>query len=343
MKPSFFTHLHPPTIPTKQSRLRYTLGAGGISVYLILVLFVTGALEMFYYIPTAEEAAQSIQTITYLVPFGDFVRNLHYWAAQALVVTTLVHLLRVVLTGSYSQHRRFNYLLGLGLFVLVVFLDFSGYILRWDADIHWVLVTGTNLLKTIPVIGSTLYRFVLGGEDFSTATVIRFYAWHLFGLSLGLVFFGFWHLFRLRRDGGIAVPPPTSRETRERITREELVRRELMAVLVSSIILVLLAAWFPAPIAPPMDTTSLGQVEHPRAPWFFLWVQGLLRFGDPFWMGVAIPLGMLIFLAVMPYILASPAARELGKWWLRSGRSAQVIVIILLVLIVFFTFQALAI
>ena len=94
MRPSFFHHLHPPSIPAKQARFRYTLAAGGLAVFLLLVLFVTGILEVFYYIPTPGEAATSIQTLTFLVPFGGLVRNLHYWSAQFLVLVSVVHLAR---------------------------------------------------------------------------------------------------------------------------------------------------------------------------------------------------------------------------------------------------------
>ncbi len=339
MKPSFFTHLHPPTIPEEQSRLRYTLGAGGLSVFFAIVLFLTGVVEMFYYIPTAEQAALSVQTITYLVPFGGFIRNLHYWAAQALLVSTLVHLLRVVLTGSYAKRRRFNYLMGLILLVLVIFLDFSGYILRWDADIQWVLVTSTHLLKSIPGIGDALFQIVVGGQEYGTATVIRFYAWHIFGLMLAFLFLGVWHLFRVRRDGGIAVPPPDKRESPARITRRQLVQRELTAMLVASILLALLAAFFPAPIAPAMDAVQ-DQTAAPRAPWFFLWVQDLLRFGEPFLMGVLIPLGLLLILGLIPYFLPEPAPEELGKWWPRKSRAAQIIVIVISLGLIFFSIQA---
>ena len=75
---------------------------------------VTGALEMFFYIPTPEQAGASIQVITFLVPFGALVRGLHFWAAQALVVVSAIHLLRILFTGAYAPPRRFNFLLGLG-------------------------------------------------------------------------------------------------------------------------------------------------------------------------------------------------------------------------------------
>ena len=208
MRPNFFHHLHPPTIPAKQARLRYTLAAGGLAVFLGLVLLVTGLLEMFYYIPTPDQAALSIQTLTFLVPFGGLVRNLHFWAAQFLVIVSVVHLLRVILTGAYAPPRRFNYLLGMGLLVLAVLLDFTGYVLRWDEGIHWALVTGTNLVKSIPLLGNVLYRLVVGGTQPGPATLIRFYGWHIFGLTLAAGILVTWHIFRVRRDGGIAVPPP---------------------------------------------------------------------------------------------------------------------------------------
>ncbi|MBN2550777.1 MAG: cytochrome b N-terminal domain-containing protein, partial [Anaerolineales bacterium] len=292
MRPSFYHHLHPPTIPARQSRLRYTLGAGGLSVFLALVLLITGILEMFYYIPTPEEAGPSIQVLTFLVPYGAMIRNIHYWAAQALVIIAGLHLLRVAFTGAYAAPRRFNWLLGLLLLVLILFLDFTGYVLRWDEGIRWALVAGTNLIKSIPFIGNSLYIFVMGGNQPNAATLTRFYAWHIFGLTLMMGIIGVWHIFRVRRDGGIAAPPPELRTDPSRITRFELVRREALAALIATVILLLAATFIPAPLAPAMSKVS-PQVADTRAPWFFLWVQQLLKWGDAFWMGVVIPLIML--------------------------------------------------
>src|SRR5512142_999454 len=184
MRPSFFYHLHPPTIPAEQSRWRYTLGAGGTAVFLLLVVAATGILEIFYYIPTPEQAALSVQTISYLVPLGGFVRNLHFWSAQLLIIVAAIHLARVVFTGSYAPPRRFNYLLGMALFVFAILLDFTGYVLRWDQGVQWALVVGTTLLKTVPLIGNSLFILVTGGSQLGTQTLVRFYAWHIFALTL---------------------------------------------------------------------------------------------------------------------------------------------------------------
>ncbi|MBM3123785.1 MAG: hypothetical protein FJZ87_01790 [Chloroflexi bacterium] len=335
-RPNFFHHLHPPTIPAAQSRFRYTLAAGGAAVFLSLVLFVTGLLEMYYYVPTPEGAAVSVETIETLVPFGDLVRNLHYWSAQALVIVMSVHLLRVTLTGAYAPPRRFNHLLGMGLLAMILLLDFTGYVLRWDEGIRWALVVGVNLLKTIPWIGEGLYRFVIGGSDPGAATLIRFYAWHIFGLTLGAGILMIWHAFRVRRDGGIALPPPAGRDGPERISRFDLLRRETLAMVVAGAILILFSLIFPAPIAPPISGDGMLSGDS-RAPWFFLWIQELLKLGNPFLMGILIPVLVVLVLGALPYILPNAGREELGRWFPRGNRIAQFAALAILGLILVLT------
>ncbi len=324
MRPNFFHHLHPPTIPAAQSRWRYTLGAGGTAVFLVAVLGLTGILEMFYYVPNPADAAFSVQNITFHVPFGWLVRNLHYWAGQALMVVSAVHLLRVVFTAAYARPRRFNYLLGLALFLLLIALNFTGYILRWDESICWPLVTGTNLIKLIPLVGDWLYVIAVGGGNVCETALLRFYTWHLFGLMLPAAFLVGWHAFRVRRDGGIAVPPPHLRTDTGRITRFELVRREVLAMLITLAALILLSVFFPAPLAPPLTGKPVLNAEA-SAPWFFLWVQQMLKWGDPLLWGVLVPAGLLTLIALLPYIFPQPAPADLGRWFPKSNRLAQII------------------
>ncbi|NCP87189.1 MAG: hypothetical protein CO094_07435 [Anaerolineae bacterium CG_4_9_14_3_um_filter_57_17] len=338
MRPSFFHHLHPPTLPAAQARWRYTLGAGGTAIFLMLVIVITGALEMFYYIPTPTDAALSIQTITYLVPFGGLIRNIHFWSAQLLMIVSAAHLVRVIFTGAYIPPRRFNYLLGLVLFVFSILLNFTGYILRWDTGIQWALVVGTNLLKTIPLIGNTLYAILIGGAEPGSATLTRFYAWHIFGLaSVTAILIG-WHAFRVRRDGGIALPPPNLRTDHERISRFELVRRESLAMLLTTAALITLSVFSPAPIAAPIRSSVAQSVpESAAAPWFFLWVQQMLKWGDPFLWGVLVPLMVLGVLALIPYIFPQPAEAELGRWFPKSNRAAQIVVSVIALIVIVLT------
>jgi quinol-cytochrome oxidoreductase complex cytochrome b subunit/mono/diheme cytochrome c family protein len=339
-RPNFVHHLHPPSIPATQARFRYTLGAGGLAVFLSLVLFITGLLEMYFYIPSPEQAAISVEVITTLVPFGNLVRNLHFWSAQALVIVMVVHLLRVVLTGAYALPRRFNYLIGLGLLVLILLLDFTGYVLRWDEGIRWALVVGANLLKTIPLIGEGFYEFLVGGSEPGGATLTRFYAWHIFGLTSAVAILIGWHAFRVRRDGGIAVPPPTQRTDNVRITRFELLRREVLAMVIAGVLLLLVALVFPAPIAQPLSSTST-DISDSRAPWFFLWVQELLKYGDPFLLGVITPVLVVVILGLLPYVVPRPAQAELGRWFPRGNRLAQIVAVLVVIAIFILTILSL--
>jgi quinol-cytochrome oxidoreductase complex cytochrome b subunit len=340
-RPSFYDHLHPPTIPADQAKFGYTLAAGGLAVFLALVVGFTGILVTFYYIPTPEQAAKSVQGLTFLVPFGWLMRNMHYWSAQLLILVAALHLLRVVFTGAYTPPRRFNYLLGLSLLVICLLMDFSGYVLRWDEGVHWALVAGTNLVRSIPIIGERLYATLVGGSQIGAVTLIRFYAWHLFGLTLLLLIIGVWHIFRVRRDGGIAVPPPEWRHNTERIPRKELARREGLAMLWAGAVLLGLAILVPAPLAPGISEGAVPANET-LAPWFFLWVQQLLKMGDPFVFGIVVPLGALLILALVPYITPQRlSSNELGRWFPRGGRNVQILVACLSGVILLLTILAL--
>jgi quinol-cytochrome oxidoreductase complex cytochrome b subunit len=341
MRPSFYDHLHPPTIPAAQARLRYTLGMGGLSIFLMLVVGFTGVLVTFYYIPTPEQAAKSVQELTYLVPFGWLIRNLHYWSAQLLVLAVALHLLRVVFTGAYLPPRRLNYQLGLSLLVLCLFMDFTGYVLRWDEGVHWALIAGTNLVRSIPLAGARLYAILVSGSQVGAGTLTRFYAWHLFGLTLVIAIISVWHIFRVRRDGGIAVPPPEVRADQARIPRKELARREALAMLWAGIVLIGLSILVPAPLAPGIQEGTMPAAES-QAPWFFLWVQQLLRLGDPFVYGVLIPTGAVLLLAFVPYITPYKLSpNEQGRWFPGGGRNVQVLVAVLTGVILALTFLAL--
>lgn len=94
----------------------------------------------------------------------------------------------------------------------------------------------------------------------------------------------------------------------------------------AAIVLIGLAILVPAPLAPGILEGATSANES-LAPWFFLWVQQLLRLGDPFIYGVLIPLGALLLVALVPYITPqrlSPS--ELGRWFPRGGRNVQIMV-----------------
>ena len=79
----------------------------------------------------------------------------------------------------------------------------------------------------------------------------------------------------------------------------------------------------------PIQDIGGAQLADARAPWFFLWVQQMLRYGDAFWLGVAAPLGFLALLVALPYIFPRLPADQQGRWFPRAGRAAQVLAALL--------------
>lgn len=337
-RPNFFAHLHPPTIPAREARLTYTFGLGGMSLLLFLSLIATGVPLMFVYTPTAVSAAGSIRTITFVAPFGWLLRNLHYWAAVLLLLTGSLHLLRIVFSGSYKKPRRFNWLLGLMILLLSLLLSFSGYVLRWDVDTYGALTVSTHILQQVPVVGPWLYRLLVGGAELGDAALVRFYTWHTLGLVVPVLLLLGWHAFRVRRDGGISYRAAkdlsgvdggsgVNDNAKKRISRHELVQREAVAALALLSALLLLAIMRDAPLAPPVTplTAPMAETAHIAAPWFFLWIQALLRFWPPLLAGIFVPLAAALLLALLPWFL-DRQPEGTAVWFHPSGRRAQIAV-----------------
>jgi cytochrome b6 len=126
---------------------------GGITFYLFIVLTFTGVLLMFYYHPTKVDAFRDILYLEHDVPFGKLLRNMHRWAAHLMVITTWLHMFRVVLTGSYKRPREFNWCVGVVLLVLTLLLSFTGYLLPDDQLGFWAVTVGTNMARATPMLG----------------------------------------------------------------------------------------------------------------------------------------------------------------------------------------------
>jgi cytochrome b6 len=222
-----FLHLHPAKINRDAVRYRYTWGMGGITFYLFIVLTFTGVLLMFYYHPTKVDAFRDILYLEHDVPFGKLLRNMHRWAAHLMVITTWLHMFRVVLTGSYKRPREFNWGVGVVLLVLTLLLSFTGYLLPDDQLGFWAVTVGTNMARATPMLGSegpfgiqlgmTQYNDVrfglLGGSIVDSNALLRSYIWHCIGIPLVASIFMAVHFWRIRKDGGISGPAPVMLES----------------------------------------------------------------------------------------------------------------------------------
>lgn len=215
-----FLHLHPIKIPRAAIKIRHTFCLGGLTFFVFLLETITGLLLMFYYRPTIEYAYLDMQLLDNTVKFGMFMRNLHRWAAHAMVLLVMLHMLRVFLTGSYRPPREFNWVVGVSLLVLTLLLSFTGYLLPWDQLAFWAITVGTSMAGATPFIGSqgpfhewlgmtptTDLRFLLLGDaEVGANALLRFYVFHCILLPLVAAVMMAVHFWRVRKDGGISRP-----------------------------------------------------------------------------------------------------------------------------------------
>ena len=272
-------HLHPVTVPVPSLKISYTWGLGGISVFLGLLLGITGVLLMFRYDASVERAYLSIQELEATVVFGSLIRGVHHWSANLLVITSFLHLLRVFFTGGYKKGRGMNWFVGVALLLIVLAFNFTGTLLPWDQLAYWASTVGTSLLGYIPVIGSELSRFIMGGPVLGQGTLRNFYAIHVAALPILMVGMLSYHFWKIRKNGGISQSEKNKAKGEKATTIPHLIQKELAG---ATIILATLLIWAMRTPAPLLEIANPGASPNPaKAAWFFVGLQELLLHMHP--------------------------------------------------------------
>ncbi|MGD9903026.1 MAG: cytochrome b N-terminal domain-containing protein [Vicinamibacterales bacterium] len=218
-----FLHLH--SVRTHRWSLRWatTAGLGIATLAAFLITLVTGILLMFYYKPYPDVAYDSMKDIHFVVPTGRFIRNIHRWAANLMVVTVILHMARVFYTASYRAGREFNWLVGMALLVVTLALSFTGYLLPWDQLAYWAITIGANIAQSprevTDAVGITAWfdpgglqrLLLLGSDTVGEEALIRFYLLHVMLLPLAAAMLMAVHFWRVRKDGGLAKPADADR------------------------------------------------------------------------------------------------------------------------------------
>ncbi len=365
---NFFLHVHPTRIHPRSLRLSATWGLGVALVSEFIILTVTGVLLMVYYKASTDLAYDSIKDLHYVVPTGRYIRNIHRWAAHLMVLTVILHMARVFFTASYKAPREFNWVVGMALFVLTLLFSFTGYLLPWDQLAYWAITIGANIaaspdelvnalgLPSLFNVGTIQREILLGASEVGQEALTRFYLLHVMVLPIAFLMVFCVHLWRVRKDGGLAHPegaitaagqgvgtpspeglaprdaptktyglmavvrdrsPYTGKDIDETVPAwPYLLRAELLVFMVTMLICVALGLLFDAPLK---EAANAAVPENPaKAPWYFLGLQEMVSY-SAFVGGVLIPGIALLGLALIPYL---DREREPGGVWF-SGRMGR--------------------
>jgi quinol-cytochrome oxidoreductase complex cytochrome b subunit len=307
---NIFLHLHPSTIKEEAIAFNRTFGLGGIAALLIVIQFLTGIMLRFYYEPFPGLAYDSIVFLQNNVLFGRLVRNIHHWSGVFLLIITFLHLLRTFLTGAYQSPRQVNWIIGLLLLALVIFSNFTGYLLPWDQLAYWAITVSTSILSYIPLIGNSLREIIIAGTEVNADTLLIFYNLHSSVLPILILLLMAYHFWRVRKAGGVKVPN-NSEENKIVSTYPNLVYKEGVVALVLIAVILVFAVFANAPL---LDLANPNYSLNPtKAPWYFAGIQELLMHFHPFFAGFFIPLLAIILISYLPFLKYTEAAS--GRWF----------------------------
>ncbi len=296
-------HVHPPTVPASTIRYTHTWGLGGMSLVLFLLLATTGILLMLVYRPVPVTAYDSILILQREVRFGRFIRNIHHWSGNLLLIVALLHLLRVYFTSAFHEPRQFNWVIGLCMLIFVIIANFTGYLLPWDQLAYWGITIMTGMLAYVPGAGLWLQKIVRGGQDIGGATLINFYTLHTTLIPVLFVIFMPWHFFRVRKAGGVVIPLSPGEVQPEKPERAHtiphLVTKELTVALILIASVMVFSLFSNAALK---EMANPGMSPNPaKAPWYFQGFQELLLHFHPLFAVFIIPVTAILFLLLIPY------------------------------------------
>jgi ubiquinol-cytochrome c reductase cytochrome b subunit len=330
---------HP--VPRTTASWWYVFGSATLALFALQI--VTGICLALVYVPTADQAYQTLEYLNYQAPFGWFLRAVHFWGSNGMVLVMTLHLIQVFLWGAYKYPRELTWIVGVFLFLATLGMAFTGQLLRWDQDAYWGLSIAASIAGRTPVIGPQLVEFLLGGPIIAGRTLSRFFALHVFvipGMLIGLVGLHLWLVLRLGINEwpmpGRLVDRATYRQRYEAEVQRDGVpffpvaaRKDMIGMALAIAGVLICAALF-GPYGPhgPPDPTLIDTV--PRPDFYFLALFALFALLPP-WTETALLLGgpvvAIIILLVLPFVSGTGE-----KNWRR--RPIAVVSVLLIVLTV---------
>ena len=174
---------------------------GSLAGLVFVNQIITGLWLTMFYTPSAKSAFSSVEYIMRDVNYGWLLRYMHSTGASAFFIVIYLHMFRGLMYGSYKKPRELIWLVGAALFLLLLAEAFFGYLLPWGQMSFWGAQVITSLFGAIPYIGDTLVTWLRGDYNVADATLHRFFALHVIGIPLVMLFLVFIHMVALHRVG----------------------------------------------------------------------------------------------------------------------------------------------
>src|SRR3954467_100122 len=233
------------------ARWRYVFGSALSTTFMIQL--ATGLLLMLAYSPSASTSWGSVFYINDRMTLGWFIRGIHHFGSQAMIVLLAMHLLQVLVGGAYRAPREINWWFGMALLFVTLGFSLTGYLLPWDQKGYWATKVATNIMGGAPGLGPYLQKVVVGGTEYGNQTLTRFYGLHVGVLPTLLVLCLAAHIALFRRHG---VTTPRKAQGMGQFWPEQVFKDTVACLAVFGVLVFLVLSRHGAPLDAPADPGS---------------------------------------------------------------------------------------
>ncbi len=289
---------------------------GGAVLFFLAVQIATGLLLVLYYRPTLGEAHSSVVRIVEQIPMGWAVRSVHSWSASMMIASMFVHLFAAWVLKAYRGPRELTWMSGVALMALSLGFGFTGYLLPWNGRSLAATKVGTDVARSVPLVGDWICRFLRGGQDVTGDTLTRFFGFHACALPLLALAVLAVHLLLVQRHG-MSLPLSARREEVKSMPFwPNFAYREVRIWLVLFGLLMTVAVLSPPPPGDAADLMAPAP-EGIKPEWYFLFLYQTLKIfpsrilcfdGDTVAVLLVLAAAMLFF--ALPLIDRKPEGRK---------------------------------
>ena len=249
---------------------------GSIAVLLFVVACISGIYIFIFYNVNPRHAWESVEAISANV-FNGWMRSIHRYASDLLVIFILMHLLHTLFTSKFK--RLISWISGIISFLIVILIGVTGYMLVWDQKAKLTGYLTAKLFSALPIFDPSIAGAFLLND---LTTVGGFFKVALFGhivFSLITVIVIWVHVLRISKP---KIFPP-----------KKLIYYVLIALGIISIA-------FPVVSDPPAQSSNLPL--NTTFDWYYYFGYYLMKLFsvNQNWM---ILIGSGIILCIIPYIL----------------------------------------
>ena len=299
---------------------------GIVATLMLVIQILTGIWLSMAYVPSGDGAFASVEYIMRDVEYGWLLRYLHSTGASFFFIVVYLHMFRGFAYGSYRKPRELLWLLGMGIYLILMAEGFFGYLLPWGNMSYWGAQVIVSLAGAIPVIGPDLMEWVRGDYLMSEITLNRFFALHVIALPLALVGLVFLHVVALHHVGsnntdGIDIKKtkgPYGNPLDGRPFNPYYTTHDLQAVVVFLIIFCGVVFFLPEMFGYFLEKPNFEEAnplktpEHIAPVWYYTPFYAMLRAATfelilpaKFW-GLVVMVGAILLPATLPWLDKSP-------------------------------------